>query len=874
MGTWACAHTRSYHMSKFFVQSSCSYGLQPPTPRQIMPSLSRTRSGICPRGLECSISFGSNLGGNRMATTSGRESANASALEGIRVLDLSSYLAQNCARIMGDLGADVIKIEPPGGDPARLLPPFAGGKEDPERSLRFLNANRSKRSVVLDPESPEDRSKVAALADRVDIVVEDFAPGYLSSIGLGYADLATRNPALIYVSITPFGQTGPHASYVAGDLISQATGGIMFANGDDTAPPVRAPYEIISQMACLHAAFGALLAIRARSALSGHGQHVDVSRQEVVLWSQSSYISRYSMQDAIARREGHHSAFGAVNTYRTSDGGYVNLSCYNANHFSRLARDVMKHPVLSEEVWFDRNLRMENREIIDQFVQEYADTVTRDDFVDRAQGIGLPIVPVLSPSEYVDHPHAAARGFWEESTHPVVGDFRTAGPPFRMSETPFRPKRPAPLLGEHTEEVLAELATPTPSGSGPANGPAESAKTDGTGTSPKPLDGIRIIDFTRAFAGPIATMYLGFFGAEVIKVESADLDDNRSPDQSTFADLNRNKISCTIDGRTEEGKDLIKQLVADGGIVVENFRPGVMDRMGIGYDVLKKIRPDVIMLAMPGMGNSGPLRDYFCYGQQIMGVAGLTYLWGHEDGAMDTRIKMPFADYVAAILGALSVVTALHHRDLTGKGQYIELAQLEGAAHLLNVGSLDYIINGVAPKPVGNRSEVMGPHGVYPCMGHDAWCAIEVATDDQWRALVSAMGDPAWAQDDRFASNAGRIANAVEMDERLAAWTAEFTSRQVERLLQKVGVPAGIVANGEDLFNDLHLRSRPDVITGVVHLDEGPIEHQGVNVQLTGTPGKTAPSPAKGQHNEYVFREVLGIEPARQRELEDSGVLK
>ncbi|MDA1095764.1 MAG: CoA transferase [Chloroflexi bacterium] len=804
-----------------------------------------------------------------------RDGQTPRALDGVRVLDLTSYLAQNCARFLGDLGADVIKVEPPGGDPARHLPPFAGDIDNPDRSLRFLNANRSKRSIVLDyVNNPDDLATVRALAQRADIVVEDFAPGYLASLNLGYADLAAGNPGLVYVSITPFGQTGPHAGWLGGDLIAQATGGVIFANGDDTAAPVQAPYESISQMACIHAAFGALLGLRSRAILDGRGQHVDVSRQEVVLWCQNSYISRYSMQDAITRREGHHSAFGAVNTYRTSDGGFVNLSCYNAAHFGRLAREVMDHPVLSDAMWAPLPMRMENRGIVDSFIQEYADTIERDAFVERGQRIGLPIVPVLSPAEYVDHPHAAARNFFAEAVHPVIGAHRTAGAPFGMRATPWRATRPAPRVGEHTVEILRELA-----GSAAAN-PTASA---GTGrqalpTSPRPgarpLDGVRIIDFTRAFAGPIATMYMGFFGAEIIKVESADLDEGRDPNQATFADLNRNKLSCTIDGRTPEGKALIKQLVADGGIVVENFRPGVMDRMGIGYEELKKARPDLIMMAMPGMGNTGPLREYFCYGQQIMGVAGVTYLWGHPDGAMDTRIKMPFADYVAAIWGALALVTALHHRDRTGEGQYIELAQVEGAAHLLNVGFLDYLINGRAPEPVGNRSALHAPNNVYPCLGHDAWCAIEVWSDEQWQALISAMGSPRWSADERFASTASRIANAGELDGHIGEWTKGFTSRQIARMLQRVHVPAGIVSSGEDLFHDPQLRSRPDVIAELVHPTEGAIQHQGVNIQLTGTPGKTAPSPTKGQHNDYVFRDVLKLDAARRAELDAAGVLK
>ncbi|MBI4236125.1 MAG: CoA transferase, partial [Chloroflexi bacterium] len=326
------------------------------------------------------------------------------ALDHLRVLDLTGYLSQMCARVLGDLGADVMKIEPPGGDPARWLPPFADGSPDPERSLRFINANRSKRSVVLDIRSPEDRERIGALAQRADILVEDFTPGYLAGLGLGYEHLRERNPGLVYVAITPFGQTGPHASYRGGELVAQAMGGIMFANGDDTAPPCMAPFELLSQVACLHAAYGALLAIRSRRR-TGQGQQVDVSRQEIVLWCQNSYISRYSYQDQITRREGHHSAFGGVNTYRCADGGYVNLSIYNANHFERLAKEVMEHPVLSDPLWLDRKVRQENREVIDAYIQEYAGTVARDDFVERGQRIGVPIVPVLTAEEFVHHPH-------------------------------------------------------------------------------------------------------------------------------------------------------------------------------------------------------------------------------------------------------------------------------------------------------------------------------------------------------------------------------------------------------------------------------------------------------------------------------------
>jgi benzylsuccinate CoA-transferase BbsF subunit len=370
-------------------------------------------------------------------------------------------------------------------------------------------------------------------------------------------------------------------------------------------------------------------------------------------------------------------------------------------------------------------------------------------------------------------------------------------------------------------------------------------------------------------------MYLAFFGAEVIKVESEDLDDNRTPGQTTFQDLNRGKLSCTIDMRTVEGKRLIHELVEQCDVVAENFRPTVMDRSGIGYESLRAVRPDLVMIAMPGMGNTGPLSSYFCYGQQIMGVAGLTYLWGHPDGPLDTRIKMPFADYVAALFGALSVAAALEYRDRTGQGQYIELAQVEGAAHLLSVGYLDYLVNGRAPLPVGNRSDVYAPHGVYPCLGHDAWIAVEVGTEGEWKGLVRALGNPRWAQDERFATHQARLANADALDALIAEWTKQFTPRQAMRILQRNGVPAGMVSNGEDLHGDPHLRARPAAIVEAVHPDAGWMEHQGINVGLSLTPGDAGvPAPTKGQHNDYVFQKVLGMPAARQQELESAGALR
>ncbi len=773
----------------------------------------------------------------------------AGALEHLRVLDLTGALGQMCARVLGDLGADVIKVESPKGDKARAQPPFAGDIAGPDRSLPFVNANQNKRSVALDLGSEHDRERVRALAQHSDVVVEDSQPGTLSALGLGYEALTALAPGLVYVSITPFGQTGPHRDYKGGDLVAQATGGIMFATGDDEKPPTKAPYDIMAQMACLHGAFGALVALRERSS-SGRGQHVDVSRQEVLQYCQNGYLSAYAYENVITRRPGKHSRFGAVNTFRCADGGYVNLSVFNASHFSRLAKEVMDHPILTAPEWAERRVRQEKQQEIDSYIQDYLATVDRDEVVERGQGIGVPIVPVLSPTEFVHHPHTKARGFFRDLDHPVIGAYRAPGPPFTMSATPLRYRRPAPRVGEHTSEVLAEAA----------EGTVGTSIRDGSSPRRLPLEGVRIADFTRAFAGSIATMLLGYFGAEVIKIESADLEDSRSPGQTTFPDLQRNKLSCTIDTRTQEGKSLAKQLVSRSDVVVENFRAGTMERMGLSYSELQRTRSDLVMVSMPGMGSTGPFKDFFTYGQQIMGMTGLVHIWGYPDSPLNAHIKIAFPDYVAAIFASIAVLAALEHHERTGQGQLVEVAQTEGTAHLNAIAYLDHTVNGRDAQPRGNFSEMHAPHDVYPCRGADGWCAIEVGNDEEWQALVRVMHEPAWAADERFATLEQRVANKKELDGNIGAWTAGLTPLQVMRALQKAGVPAGIVASGEDLYLDVHLRERPGAVVTVDHPSHGLIEHHGINVHLSETPGSAdVPSPLKGQHNDYVFGEVLGL---------------
>lgn len=785
----------------------------------------------------------------------------AGSLSHIRVLDLAAGPGQMCSRIFADLGADVIKVEPPGGDPRRWAGPFFPGEGGAEQSIEFVYLNRGKRSAVLDLGTEGGRERVRSLAATVDVLVEDGTPGDLSRLGLGYEELRDVNPALVFVSVTPFGQSGPRSGHPGGDLVAQAAGGIMFANGDDQQRPAMVPYHLITQIACLHGAFGALVALRARRS-SGEGQHVDVSMQEVVLYCQGAYIPRYSMKNEIAQRERLANVAG-VDTYRCADGSYVNVAPFMPHHFTRLARDVMHHPVLSDPEWSRRELRQQHRAEIRDYIAEYLASADRDAFVEEGQAAGVPVIPVLSPEEFVRHPHTAARGFFRKVEQPGVGEYMTAGPPAILGVTPWRVDRPAPAIGEHSDEVWAELEREVEVRPSPA-----------AGERGPPLAGLRIVDFTRAFAGPLTTMFLGFFGAEVIKIESADLEDNRNPGEPNYPELHRTKLSCTIDTRKDEGKALIMRMLAGSGVVVENFRPGVMERLGLSYEELRSERADAIMLAMPGFGNSGPLRDYYSYGQQVMGMTGLTHLWGHPQSPLDARTKYAFPDYVAGITGSLAVLAALEHRDRTGEGQYIELSQVEALAHLLSAAYIEDTELGRPAEARGNFGATVAPHDIYPCAGDDAWCAIEVHSEEQWEAMLRAMSGPKWAGDARFESLEGRVGHKADLDRSIGEWTSTKTPHQVARILQGAGVPASIVATAEDLYYDWHLHAR-NMVVAVEHAEVGRVEHAGVNVHLSATPGDAArPTPARGEHNDYVFSQVLALDRAERERLEAAEVLR
>ena len=399
------------------------------------------------------------------------------------------------------------------------------------------------------------------------------------------------------------------------------------------------------------------------------------------------------------------------------------------------------------------------------------------------------------------------------------------------------------------------------------------------------LDGLRVADFTWAWAGPYMTTLLSDMGAEVINIETYPRTSNLrlnppfpqgrpdGPNQSGWWSANqRGKLSCTIDLKHPKGIELSKRIVSISDVVAENFSPGVMERLGLGYDVLKQMKEDIVYISMSGYGAKGPDSNRISYGLHIALTAGLIDLTGFPD-APPSEILIPYPDPIAGLTGAFAVLAALHYRSKSGQGQYIDLSQAEAMACFLPEALMDYTMNKTVRTRTGNRDDFMAPHGCYPCRGENEWVTIAVSSDEKWRSFCEAIGSPDWAEEERFSDGLSRLNNQDELDRLVARWTSNHAPYEIMERLQKFGVAATPTLDGEQLVNDPHLRNRDffvkDDLPGM-----GNKPMAGPSWKMSHTPGKIrGPAPMLGQHNEYVLGKLLGLSEAEIATLTEEKVI-
>jgi crotonobetainyl-CoA:carnitine CoA-transferase CaiB-like acyl-CoA transferase len=794
----------------------------------------------------------------------------SAALAHLRVLDLTSRMGGYCGLLLANLGAEVILIEPPGGDPMRHQQPFKEDRAHPEGSLMFAAYHTNKRGIVLDLESEEDRQKFRDLAQNADVVIEDKPIGYLDGIGLGFKSLRAINPALVLTSITGFGLSGPYQDFKAPNIVTFAMGGLMNLCGHPGRAPLVGPCDVAYHLGSVHGAFGTLIALYNRRR-TGRGEHVEISLQEVLVADPFlRIITRYSVTGEIPERTGHSQSTTVAETYKCQD-GYVRIFCNQPDHWKRLVEWLGNPAELMGPELENVQNRHRLRPVLDRAIETRTMTFDAKTFFEEFQSRRLAAAPIHSPSAFLDDPQTKHRQYIVGVEHGYLGRHRFPGDPYRFSASPSRVERGAPLLAEHQRFVTNEWSNPSPW--------LVEARNSSATTNSLPFAGVRVVSFPTGIVGPALGSLLAEHGAEVITVEAGRA--VRSPQRGqrfqVASDLesHRNKKRVAINMKHPEGLALAKRLIALSDVVAENFSARVMASWGLDYPRMKEVRADIIMASLQAFGQTGPRRDFVSFGPILMAFSGMTYLW------RDPEVERPgvacqtaFPDYVAPSYGALAILAALHYRARTGKGQYIDISQAETAASMLGPTYLEWLVNGREPEPQGNFSPFAAPHGCYKCKGDDRWCVISVETQAAWVRFCEVVGHPEWTSDSRFADLPARVAHRQEIDALVESWTTRHTPHQVMLILQRDGIAAGVVQTAEDLYRDPHLRER-GFAREVYHPQVGWVTRVGPSVQLgEAKMSKEEFAHTAGQDNEAIFGELLGLSMEKMAELKEREVLR
>lgn len=826
------------------------------------------------------------------------------ALSHLRVVDLTDLRGALAGRILADLGADVIRIERPGTDSDRLAPPFAGDVVAPDRSLPFLFRNLGKRGVVLDLDDAAGWSRFVALCDRADILVENTTDPRLAS-----EQVRARHPHLVHATIGDLGRTGPRAQWRLEPLPAFASSGAHWASGFADRPPCWLPGFQAHDCASVVAVAGALAAIASRRR-DGHGQTVEVSVQEAAMASLAPWsvvLADYARHFPLLPHAYPRDADGPAVVLPVAD-GWVRLlavtprqlralvalvtgrehepvpdssSSREASHATRwtalqaaLARIAESGVDLANLVVGALSRLPVHPDLLPavhaalQAFRLLAGAALaerpRDEVVAQGLRLGLPIAPVNRPEEFVVAEQTRVRGFFRPTDFPHLADAPVAPFPCRQSATPAVLARPAPAPGEDTGHFP----------------PREHAAPAGAADSRPPLAGVRVVSLCVGAVGPELCGMLRDLGAEVVKIESARSPDFlrrltvdfTSPNRSfMFNDENRGQRSVCLDLSTDAGRALALRLCATADVVAENRQGGLVDRLGLGYDAVRAVRPDVVYVSSQGYGRGGPLGGVPAYGPMAAAFAGATWLWNHPDAPYPAGSSLEHPDHVAGRMLAVAVLAALEHRARTGEGQYVELSQSEAAAFLLGHFYLQEPRTGRPVAQRGNAADDACPHGVYRAKGDDRWVAIAVADDAAWTCFCHVVS---WQAEARLRTVAGRLAARDELDARVAAWTTSHTPEDVASRLQAAGVSAFPVQGPDEHRADAHLAARRALVT-LADPEVGDVVHVANPIRLSGTPlAPPAPAPRLGADTEDVLVRWLGLGPDDVRRLVDDGICR
>jgi crotonobetainyl-CoA:carnitine CoA-transferase CaiB-like acyl-CoA transferase len=840
-------------------------------------------------------------------------------LKGLRVIETADELGEYCGLLLAGLGAEVIKIEPPEGSPTRKIGPFFEDVEGPERSLHFWAYNRGKKSARI-----TGRDDYLRLLAGADILLDSTGGSVARDLGVDPRSLNERFPSLVTARLTPFGDTGPWKDFKASDLIHLALGGIMMNCGYDSAlggkydlPPIAPQVWHAYHIAGEQLAIGITAALLHRER-TGEGQDVSCAVHEAVSKNTEVDIMSWVMRRApVYRQTGRHAVerpSRTPNMSHTKDGRWVMTWGVSARDKSKLvpflagygmAADLQppdsSADLIARNVPGSTDSNEESNhtlDIIQRFVRAFS---YRDVPWHEAQNTGLLWAPIRKPHENAVDEHWLSRTTFTDIEHPELRrSFRYPTSKWLSTATAWQPGTRAPLIGEHTAAVLAEPPRPAKVFPTVTSSPRLSPRG-----KPFPLQGVRIFDFSWFLASAGGTRFLASLGAESLKVEWRENPDTRlaamapvggraAREKATaplpgvtdsdmggqFNHKNAGKRGLSLNIRHPRGLQIAKDLIRVSDVVAEGFSPGVLERLGLGYEVQKSIRPDIIYIQQSGMGSAGRYGRFRTVGPIAASFAGATDMSGMPEPAMPAGWGYSYLDWAGAYGFALAIAGALFHRERTGEGQWIDSSQCEAGIFQTAVPILDWSANERTWSRFGNRSpyKPAAPHGAYRCQGDDRWLAIACFTEAEWRALTEVAGLAALRDDPRFATLANRLRHQDALDAAVGQWTAALDAYDGMMRLQAAGVPAGVCQTAGDRCDRDPQLAALDWMTEITGTKIGRWPVPEFSVRLSRTPSYAGGpidrgAPCYGEDNGYILETLLGMSPTEIADLAAQGVL-
>ncbi len=814
------------------------------------------------------------------------------ALDRLRIVEVGEGKAVAYAgKLLRDLGADIVKIEPPEGDRLRLHGPFPGDRPDPERhnderhdpeqSGQFIYYNGGKRGARLDLSQAAGRSALESLLGGADALIHAFRPAEARALGLDRERLLEAHPRLVVTAVTTFGHSGPYAEWKGEPLLAYCGAGVAYRIGDPEREPLTAPLDGADvQHAGVHAALTTLLALHHRDRI-GRGQFVDVSALEVVnvgVWGHGVGQCVY-LGNPIPQRNGRLLSGGLWGVYAVKDGDFALITQVERQWLAFL--EAMGEPEWAQETLIRRlatpgvrrNLTIEQGEHVYRVMREGMGAqlmeMTKAELWELTKRERVAFLPVLTIPELCESDQAQERGLLVDAPgeHPPL---RVPGAPYRLSRTPWAPPQPPPRLDQPGATGWEASEWPDARPGAWRGGDAERA----------PLAGLRVLDFGQVWAGPLVSRYLADYGADVVKVQttkrawSSGVPGSVNPEEPlSWEWILRNRRSITLDLKEPEGLALFERLCGAVDVVVDNYAPRVMPSLGVDYERLVEEHSQLIMLAMPAAGRSGPWANLVSYGPSLTGLFGMKSLNGYPED----RLVMEEAaelDPIASAYGTLAILAALASRSRTGRGQFIELGQGEAGFAGLAEAVIEHTWNGRDLGPVGNTHRFLAPHGIYPCSGDDQWIGIACGSEQEWTALARAAGHGEWLNRAEFATRERRGEARTELDRAIGEWTGGHDKRRLAEELQAQGVAAFPVLDATEVIADPHLAERRQNFVLNEAFPAGELLNGNPWHLSEARPRLRLPAPAFGAHIVEVLGDYLWMPAAVVRRLEEAGVLE